>query len=208
MYDQQATIGELLEAAAARQPTPGGGSATALVGALSAAMGEMVLNYTVGKKNLAGHEPELKQALSSFTRARQLLTELMVEDQAAFEAIAAIKKLPAESPERKDRLPPALLACIRAPQAMAATGVAILDLCGGMAQLANRYLLSDLAVCADLAMATVRCAVYNVRVNLGEIEDEADRRSIQSTCDQMLSHALRVIQKVIPSIWERIDKES
>ena len=60
MYDATTPIGDFLNAAAAKQPAPGGGSVAALAGALAAAMGEMVLNYTVGKKNLAQHEPELK----------------------------------------------------------------------------------------------------------------------------------------------------
>jgi len=203
MLDQQAKISEFLEAAAARRPTPGGGSVTALVGALSASMGEMVLQYSIGKKDLAAYAEELKPALASFTRARRMLVQLMVEDQAAYEAITAIKKLPADSPERHDRLPPALLACIRAPQAMAATGVAILELCDRMINFVNYHLLSDLAVCADLAMATTRCAIYNVRVNLKEIADPQDRRSIESTTGQLLSHAAKIIQRVAPRIWER-----
>lgn len=207
MLDQQAKISEFLDAAAAKKPTPGGGAVAALVGALSASMGEMVLNYSVGKKDLAAYADELKPALASFTRARQMLVQLMVEDQAAFEAISAIKKLPADS-ERLDRLAAALSACIRAPQTMAATGVAILELCDRMVDRVNRYLLSDLAVCADLAMATVRCAIYNVRVNLGDIADLDDRRSIETTTDQMRRHAVGLIQRVVPRIWERYDKGS
>ena len=83
-FDKTQTIDRFLDATASKQPAPGGGSVTALVGALSAAMGEMVLNYSAGKKELAKHEPELRAALSEFTRARSVLAELMLEDQAAF----------------------------------------------------------------------------------------------------------------------------
>ena len=68
MFDHNTTIGDFLNAAAAKQPAPGGGSATALAGALAAAMGEMVLNYSVGKKSLAKFEPELKTSLAELTR--------------------------------------------------------------------------------------------------------------------------------------------
>ena len=64
---RESTIGAFLNAAAARQPAPGGGSVTALAGALAAAMGEMVLNYSVGKKDLAAHQDELKTVLAEFT---------------------------------------------------------------------------------------------------------------------------------------------
>jgi len=208
MLDQNVKISEFLDAAAAKKPTPGGGAVAALAGALSASMGEMALNYTVGIKTLSAHADELKPAIASFNRARQMLVQLMVEDQAAFEAMSAIKKLPADSAERQARLPAAVRSCIGAPQTMAATGVAILELCERVVGVVNYYLLSDLAVCADLAMATVRCAIYNVRVNLGDISDEEDRKSIESTTDQILKHALGIIQRVAPGIWMRYGREA
>src|SRR4051812_18812327 len=55
-YDQHHTIESFLAAAAAKQPAPGGGSVAALAGALAASMGEMVINYSLGKKNLAAYE--------------------------------------------------------------------------------------------------------------------------------------------------------
>src|SRR6266576_6548785 len=101
MYDPNTTISDFLNATAAKQPTPGGGSVTALAGALAAAMGEMVLNYSVGKKDLAQHQPELKIGLAELTRARALLLGLMVEDQVAYEALTAARKLPPSSPTRQ-----------------------------------------------------------------------------------------------------------
>src|SRR3954466_3104295 len=159
MFDASATIQDFLNGAAAKQPAPGGGSVTALVGALAASMGEMVLNYSIGKKELAGHASELTAALAEFTRARAMLLELMVEDQAAYAAMTALRKLPPDSPERKDKFNATLLACIRAPEAMAGTAVAVLERCDALVDKVNVYLLSDLAVCAELAMATVRCGV-------------------------------------------------
>jgi hypothetical protein len=100
----------------------------------------------------------------------------MVEDQRAYEGLTAAKKLPEGSRERGDRLPAALLASITTPQAVGAAAAAILGLCDRLVDRVNFYLLSDLAVCADLAMATVRCAAYNVRVNLSDVGDAAEAR--------------------------------
>ncbi len=207
-HDQSARIIDFLTAAAAKQPTPGGGSVAALVGALSASMGEMVVNYSIGKKDLEIYREELEPALAELTRARGMMLELMAEDQAAYGALAALQKLPADSPGRADQLSAALLACIRVPQAMAATAIAILDLCDRITNFVNPHLLSDLAICADLAMATARCALYNVRVNLSQVADEADRRSIESTTGQLLLRAAVIIQRVAPRIWERHGQET
>ena len=177
----------------------------ALAGALAAAMGEMAVNYTVGKKGAEAHADVLQAALGEYHRARLLLIGLMQEDQAAYEALTAAKKMP-ESAEKKEAMDIALLACIRIPQSIAATAMAILDLADRLVNVANRHLLSDLAVCAELAMATLRCAIYNVRVNLPDVSEAAERRLIEATNEQLLSRATAAIQRTIPSIWKRINE--
>lgn len=203
MYDSRTTIADFLDAAAARQPAPGGGSISALAGALAASMGEMVLNYSINRKGHEDKNQTLKPLLAEFTRARQMLLELMVEDQAAFELVSRLRKLPADAPERQEKYAPALLACIHVPQAMAATSLAMLELCDRVIEDVNPYLLSDLAVCADLAMATARCAVYNVRVNLKDLPDEQERQNVQNTTLQLLSKAGMIVQNVSHRIWTR-----
>jgi formiminotetrahydrofolate cyclodeaminase len=203
MYDSTHTIAEFLSATAAKQPVPGGGSVTALVGALGAAVGEMVVNYSVGKKSLEPFAEELQAALGELTRARNVMLQLMVEDQLAYEAMTALRKLPHDSAERKDKWAPTLLACIRAPQAVAATSVAILHLCDRLVNIVNHYLLSDLAVCADLSMATTRCALYNVRINARELTDANDRAEVERRSFDLLANAATLIQHVSPRIWDR-----
>jgi formiminotetrahydrofolate cyclodeaminase len=207
MLDSTATIGAFVNAAAAKQPTPGGGAVTALVGSLAAAMGEMVIQYSLGKKGLEAFEGEFKPALAEFTRARQMLLQLMSEDQQAYEALVAARRLP-EGPERRQRLSEALRNAIRVPQNVAATAVAILDLCDKMVNFVNYHLLSDLSVCADLAMAATRCGVYNVRVNLKSVESADERRQIESSISQVLTNAAQLIQRVAPRIWERYEMGS
>lgn len=202
MFDQHTTIADFLKAAAAKQPAPGGGSVTALAGALAAAMGEMVLNYSIGKKSLVQFEPELKTGLAEFTRARELLLALMAEDQVAFEALSAARKLP-ESPDRQKEIDVALVACIRVPQAMAATALAILADADRLVDKVNHFLLSDLAVCCELAMATLRCANYNVRVNLPDLTDPQDRQRIESESQQLLARGTHVVSRAVGRIWAR-----
>jgi len=201
-YDQNTTIDAFLTAAAAKQPAPGGGSVAALAGALAASMGEMVLNYSVGKKSLAEHQPKLTAALTKLTKARAMLLELMVEDQAAYQALNDAKKLPEGSADRK-QLPLLAQTCVDVPLAIAATAVAMIDLAADVAPIVNPYLLSDLAVCADLAMATVRCASYNVAVNLPELSTDADRSKAGNAAQQMLRHATSAVQRASSAIWKK-----
>jgi len=122
--------------------------------------------------------------------------------------MAALRKLPRDSAQRNDKWPATLLACIRAPQAMAATAVAVLHLCDRLINIVNHFLLSDLAVCADLAMATVRCALYNVRINARELSDSSERAGVEQRTFELLSNAAQLIQHVAPRIWDRETQEA
>ncbi len=207
MIDANASVKDFLTASAAKSPTPGGGSITALVGALSAAMGEMVVNYSIGKKGLEAFQDELVPAQKELANARAMLQQLLVEDQLAFEAMTAARKLP-DGPDKQAQLDAAILACIRVPEAIGAAAVRMLEIADAQLNFVNKYLLSDLAVSADLAMATARCAVYNVRVNMKEVTNAEDRRSIESTISQILTRAAVLIQRVSPRIWARHAQEA
>src|SRR3954452_19176190 len=98
MLDESSTIAAFLEATAARRPTPGGGGVTALTGALSAAIGEMVVNYSLGKKGLEAYQDELRPAVEELTRARKLMLTLMAEDQSAYAAPPAAPPPPRGAP--------------------------------------------------------------------------------------------------------------
>lgn len=202
VVDGSHSVNDFLSALAAKQPTPGGGSVAALAGALAAAMGEMVLNYSVGKKDLAAHEPVLRAALAELTRARSMLIELMIEDQLAFEQLTAARKACNNAGDKNPHFAAALLACIRIPQSIGATAAAVLELCDRVTPIVNTYLLSDLAVAAEMAMATVRCAAYNVRVNLSDLSDPADRKHLEEQAETLVKKSSALIQRVVPAIWK------
>jgi formiminotetrahydrofolate cyclodeaminase len=117
--------------------------------------------------------------------------------------VGQVRKLPPGSPERLAQEPVALMAAIRVPQAIAATTVAVLELADRVVNFVNFQLLSDLAVCSDLAMAATRCAIYNVRVNVSDGMSAADRRSVESSISRLLSQAAMLIQQLSPRIWAR-----
>lgn len=159
------SVAEFLAAVAAKQPTPGGGAVAAVTGALGAALAQMVVNYSLGKKNLTEHQPALQSALSRLERARAMLLELAAEDAAAYGLVSTLRALPERDPRRSE-LPGAEAAAIAVPQAMAALSLEVLRLLGGLAGASNRHLRSDLAIAAVLAEAAVRASGWNVWINL------------------------------------------
>lgn len=194
-----APLAEMLEAVAAKRPTPGGGAVAAICGSLAAAIGEMVLNYSIGRKATPHLDPQLKPHLDALTRARAMLLELMVEDQEAFAAFTEAKKLPDDDAMKPKAVTDAQAACIAVPQAIAAVGVAILGVADAVVEISNRWLLSDLAVCCELAMATVRSGIHNVHANLGSV-DPTTREKLERESAAELSRAVSLVQKTMPRI--------
>ncbi|GIW75245.1 MAG: hypothetical protein KatS3mg104_0308 [Phycisphaerae bacterium] len=97
--DSSVTLDAFLSAASARQPIPGGGAVTALTGALASAIGEMVLNYSIQKKDLQQYHEHNTKALQELHNARRLFQQLMVEDQQAYLAFSQARKKAQADPQ-------------------------------------------------------------------------------------------------------------
>lgn len=202
--DLSSSTQDFLNAAAAKQPTPGGGAVSALSAALACSMLEMVLNYSVNKKGLEAHHDTLKSALAAATETRTALQSLVVADQTAYLGLTATRKLPPETPDRDAQILSAVTSAITVPRDIATHSLKILELADQVVDIANPYLLSDLAVSADLAMASLRSAIYNVRINLPDLKDPAGRTAAETSNSTLLYKATQLIQKTSPRIWTRI----
>src|SRR5580693_9076067 len=95
------SIDQFLERLASGEPTPGGGSAAAIMGAMGAALVSMVCNVSIGKKGYEAVEPELRAVLAQSEALRLRLAAMVDEDVAAFDGLMAAYKLPKASDEDK-----------------------------------------------------------------------------------------------------------
>lgn len=173
------TFAELLDELAAKTPAPGGGAVAAAVGALAGALGGMVISYSVGKKSLAEHKPELELAANRLLAARGLLLALAKEDSEAFGLLSELRRLPEGDPRRIREEPAAKVTVLGAPRATMAAALDLLRLFESLAPITNKYLHSDLAVAAVLGEATARSAWWNVHVNLSMASDTDRPRIIR-----------------------------
>jgi formiminotetrahydrofolate cyclodeaminase len=182
------TLESFLTETAAKQPTPGGGSVTALAAALGASLAAMALRYTAGKKAYAQHEPEIQSAIAELTKATTLLQELIEEDIAAYNALSPLLKLPEDQRASNPDYTTAVVAAIRAPETTAALANAILHRTHTMLDKTNKLLLSDLAIAATLAHAAVHASQLNVLINLPLLpnKDEAatQKQNLQILTDK------------------------
>ena len=159
-------VRDFLANTAAKQPTPGGGSVTALAGALAASLAAMALRYTLGKKAYAPYETELTAALHQFDTASNLLQELITEDIAAYDALSQLLKLPEPARLAHPDYTPTVVAAILAPETTGQLAANLLQLISTLLDKTNKFLLSDLGIAAVFAHATVHASELNVRINL------------------------------------------
>ena len=190
------SVDEFLGAVAAKQPTPGGGAAASVVGALSAALAQMVVNYSIGKKALAEHEPLLRGAVLRLERARELLLGLAEEDAQAYGLVNELSRLPEDHPRRKSEMPEAVRASVQVPRSTAAACVDLLRLFLELAPRSNRHLRSDLAIAAVLADATARASRWNILVNAETVNGESDRAALSRQINTLLSESALLCQSV------------
>uniref|UniRef100_UPI000A66CD32 cyclodeaminase/cyclohydrolase family protein n=1 Tax=Clostridium sp. NkU-1 TaxID=1095009 RepID=UPI000A66CD32 len=98
---QDFTIHTFLEKLSSKSPTPGGGGAAGLGGAIGVALGEMVVNLTLGKKRYADVEEEMQSFLEKLEALKSEFLRLADEDEVVFVPLAAAYGLPAGTEEEK-----------------------------------------------------------------------------------------------------------
>ena len=164
-----------LEEVAAGTPTPGGGSVAAVVGALAAALGEMVANLTLGRTKYADAESSLGPGRVRLTALRTALLEAAAADEAAYQSYRDAASLPRsserEKSERTVAMQRALVTATDVPLGVAHSLHEVAKILQSMASDGNPHVRSDAAFGALLAEAALRGVLLNVRGNAVMLED-------------------------------------
>jgi len=147
------TLSAFLESLGSSAPAPGGGAASALAGALSAALAEMVAQLTAGRLKYAAVDERVRVIIADLQATRARLVQLIEDDERAFQAVSAAYKLPkADEEERASRdvaIQRALDAAMWPPLAVMSTVCDVLALAEEIARIGNGTVMSD-AGCAAI----------------------------------------------------------
>lgn len=168
----QESLEQFLEKLSSGSPTPGGGAAAALAGALAAGLVAMVAGLTLGKRDYEEHEGEMRSALEEARALRDRLAGLIEEDIAAFNNVIAASRLPKGDPSRPGALEAALKRACAVPLETAERCLRALELSKLVAAKGKKNATSDAGAAAILAAAGLEAALLNVEVNLRAMKDE------------------------------------
>jgi methenyltetrahydrofolate cyclohydrolase len=195
------TFGDVLASSA---PTPGGGCASALSGALAASLAAMVARATAASAKFADRADEMNHAAAEADGLRSELLNLVDADAEAFEQVMAAFRLPKETPPeqaaRSEAIQAGYRAAVEPPLRVCTHSVRVLELAVQVAERGNPNAVSDAGVAALLAAAALAGGTLNVEINLDSIKDEAFKAACaervraaqargQGLCDRALAAA-------------------
>jgi glutamate formiminotransferase/formiminotetrahydrofolate cyclodeaminase len=200
-------IGDFLSSMASASPTPGGGSAAAHSGALAAALVAMVARLSVGKKKFKEIEPKMRELSRRADEMREVLSQAVERDAEAFEALMLAFKLPKETNEQKKArstgIEIATLGAAAVPLEVASLAVDTLKMALQAAQLGNTNAISDAGTAAGLAMASLKGAGLNVRINLKGLSENAESVKMIQSLRKLEKESEEVEAQVTLTVEER-----
>jgi formiminotetrahydrofolate cyclodeaminase len=173
--DTGSGLSAYLAEVASGTPVPGGGSVSAVVGALAAALGEMVANLTLGREKYVDVEASLRPVRDRLTALRTSLLDAAAADESAYQSYRDAAGLPRASDREKavrtDAMQQALIAATDEPLGVARSAREVAEILQSVAREGNPHVRSDAALGALLAEAALRGALLNVRGNAAMLAD-------------------------------------
>ncbi len=170
------TLKDFIAQTASSSPAPGGGSASALAGALGTALAEMVVNLTIGKKKYADVSDELTALLPKLSAIRQELCAAVDRDTEAFNEVMVARSLPKETEEqmkaRQAAIQEATIGATRVPLGVMEASLKAMEMTLAVARKGNKNSISDAGVAALLLSSAIDGAALNVRINLSGLPDD------------------------------------
>lgn len=198
------TLTGFVDTTASDAPAPGGGSVSALEGALGAALTSMVCALTLGKKKYADVQDLAASTEKQAFALKDRYLDIIDRDTEAFNAVSAVFSMPketdADKAARKAAMQAALKLCTATPMEMMELAVETLRMIDTVSGKLNASAASDLG-CAILAMkSAIQGAWLNVLINVGGIDDAAFVKEAREKGERMLSEALPLADRLFGEI--------
>lgn len=197
------SVAEFTEALASKAAVPGGGGASALVGAVGIALGDMVGELTVGKKKYADVEQEVRALMARAQELRVKLLACISKDAEAFEPLSRAYGIPKDDPTRDEVMEKCLRDAAAAP-------LEILDLCCEAIELQRDFAakgsvlaISDAATGVVFCLSAMYGAAVNVKVNTKSMKDRETAEKINAHVDAQMAKYRPIAEKVFGDVYGR-----
>ena len=187
--DTKKTLQKYLEELSSNSPTPGGGNVAALCGVLSASLGVMVCNLTIGKKKYLDVENEMKDLKEKLNAYAEKFILLGKNDNEAFDRVMDAYKLPKETDEQKmlrsEAIEKATFEAAYVPAEVIKNCREVIPLLETISQKGNQNSLSDAGVAVAVISAASQGAFLNVLINYSSLTDKQKAAELLSNADMV-----------------------
>ncbi len=201
MKSKDATIQDFLNQTAGSTPVPGGGSISALNGAIATALAEMLANLTIGKKNYTAVEAEMKTTVHDMSHQRSLFLEDIDRDAEAYKMVFNAFKLSKDTEEEKinriNQIQRATKQAAIIPMEIAQRAVMIMDTIDYTTRNGNKNAVTDGCISMMTCRTAVLGALLNVRINLGAIHDAEFVTLLTDKCNSIEKEAIKKEQTLM-----------
>jgi len=201
-------VEQFLAKLASAEPTPGGGSASCLAGAMGASLGAMVCRLTLDKKGYEEAQPLMREELERFEGLRQAMVLLIDEDASAYQKVMEAFKLPKATDEEKviraKSIQDATKLATEVPMRTATLCKETIERLMKVGPKCNKNAASDAAVGLRSALSGLQGAALNVEVNLASTKDEQYRASAEARLDSLLDGVEERVGESVAAIRARL----
>ena len=197
-------IDKFLAELASSAPTPGGGGAAALCGALGIALGNMVGSLTLGKKKYADVQEDVTALNSRAEALRADFAALIDADAEAFAPLSRAYSIPKDAPGRDEIMESALLRAAEPPLEIMRKCAEALDVIADYAAKGSALAVSDAGCAAALCGAALQAAALNVRINTKSMKNRAAAEEIDAETDELLQKYSTIAQEIYKRVYGRL----
>ena len=195
------SVTEFTKALASKTSVPGGGGASALAGSIGIALGDMVGEFTVGKKTYADVEEKMQDLMKQAQILRGKLLDCVEKDAEAFEPLSKAYGMSKDDPSRDAVMEQCLKDAAAVPMEILRLSCEALELLEGFAKMGSRIMVSDAACGAALCRAAIESAAMNVRVNTKLMKDRDHAAKLDAETDEKLKTYTKLAEKIFSEIY-------
>jgi glutamate formiminotransferase/formiminotetrahydrofolate cyclodeaminase len=203
-------VSDFIDEVSRESPAPGGGSIAALAGALGAALASMVSNLSIGKRGSEDVEEDLKPVAEKAQEIKDALVKAIDDDTNAFNAYMAAQRLPSKNEDEKkikaQAIQEGLKKAVTVPLLTAQRSAEVIDLASSAVDIGNINSVTDAGVGAHIAFTGVKGGIFNVLINLKEIDDKKYVEEMIATCRALEATAQKKVTGIMKQVSEKIDR--
>jgi len=204
------TCVEFADKLAAKTPVPGGGGASAMAGALGAALGSMVCNYTIGKKKYKNVEEDVKLILEKAALLQSKLLSLVDKDAVVFEPLSKAYAMPENTEEEKNLkekiMEEALVEASKVPMEIMEAALEAIGLHEELLEKGSKMLISDVGVGVILCKAALQGAALNVFINTGAMKNRSFADLLNERAKTMLETGITKADHIYKAVEGKLCK--